>query len=1359
MRLPRLFLRLALVLGCLFWVGSDLLFADGQDPAADQAWTLWHPSSVGVPLAGQYRQSNPLSGLSLPHLHGLAQEARLAVGGGVTAGTERIGGAIATVVPGRRAVWNGGGSFLADDTGYHLRSVLSLARPLGSRLMGGAGGGIVVADSDDGTNVGAGIDLGLRYDLGVFRDVSRVDLHAALLNIGLAAARDSYDPLIPAFTPLVGFRARAVESEEITLDLSGAIRAPAFGGIGFDLGAALVFSGGATAHIGWRGTLGEDEGALWPGFSLGMSFPLGRGSSSAPPEPRVYGVIQPDRDGNVLLGAELDVGFDTTDLTPPRVTALMESPREEGNREIALSSRGRNAELSLSIRAKDSRGIREVRSLLVDQEGAILRQWTLTPLVSTVPTGTVTERLTSDLWPRRISGSIHWNVYDDVPDGIYYLEVLAEDRSGNVTELSPWVIRVDSTPPRVEGSIVPVSLDGSSRGEKRFFYSSDAALSDDTGVGEEEILVAPQEEIDVVLRYQDVERLSVHVIDEAGRKILPLTGEPGRANGDHSLAIRWAGTDREGHRIPEGSYRIHVSASDALGNEGTAITPPIFLQSMRPRFTVALSDTIVSPSGGGLRSEILLTPRLEPVIGLREWSIRVVDEEGTVTARWSGIDLPPEEIRLGAEAFPADGIYTVQGYSYYRSGVQAEYVSDSIIVDTVPPAAGFALDRLRVQPEEQGIVTFYLEGDDTAVVTELYAIPRSPQGEGEPLLIRSWQVPPERYYWDLLTQAGEFLPPQDYTLRLYARDRAGNTGVSQDQSLTVLERLGGVALAPARSVFGPTGNGRFDVMPLILADSPGLDQGGEFSVEVHSLETGQEIRRFSGSLPVPPQILWDGRTDQGMPAPDGFYYALLEVSIPQRGVLRTESVPFRLKTDPPKVSFQAQPEIVSPDGDGRQDELILTPSLEGASTARYRLFRKNREDAREGGREIDARLPDPSLGEYIWTPRAQDGTILPDGHYEIVLEAEDEAGNLGRSDRVSFQVDTRPVSGFVRISAGAFSPESPSTNQVVFTPVLPVEEGLLRWSLEVVASQDEEGQSERLFFQEGDHEDPPGPIVWDGTDHRSGTIAADASYVARLEAVYRHGPKVKATSPPVLLDKTPPEVVVEVSPQPFSPDGDGVDDIVSFEILADDKSPIQYWMLEIFDPAGEFFYDVGGRGAPPGRVRWDGRARNGEVVMSAEEYPWRLEVADVLGNTRVVEGVLLVDILLERFGTGYRIQIPSIIFPPDSATLDLDPDSETGAKNRAVVHRLAEILRRFPDYAILVEGHAVNLSGTDREHRQELLPLSRERALQVRAALIDAGVPARLLSAEGRGGSDPLVPHDDEVQRWKNRRVDFLLNR
>jgi outer membrane protein OmpA-like peptidoglycan-associated protein len=148
-----------------------------------------------------------------------------------------------------------------------------------------------------------------------------------------------------------------------------------------------------------------------------------------------------------------------------------------------------------------------------------------------------------------------------------------------------------------------------------------------------------------------------------------------------------------------------------------------------------------------------------------------------------------------------------------------------------------------------------------------------------------------------------------------------------------------------------------------------------------------------------------------------------------------------------------------------------------------------------------------------------------------------------------------------------------------------------------------------------------------------------------------------------------------------------------------------------------------------------------------------------LGNTRVVEGAFSIDVLVERFEDGFRIQIPSITFPPNSPELILDSDDPRGRRNRMVLDRLVEILGRFSEYSIVVEGHAVNLTGTEREEREELQPLSQARAESVRDALIARGVAARLLSAAGRGGTRPIVPHSDREERWKNRRVDFILRR
>ena len=78
-----------------------------------------------------------------------------------------------------------------------------------------------------------------------------------------------------------------------------------------------------------------------------------------------------------------------------------------------------------------------------------------------------------------------------------------------------------------------------------------------------------------------------------------------------------------------------------------------------------------------------------------------------------------------------------------------------------------------------------------------------------------------------------------------------------------------------------------------------------------------------------------------------------------------------------------------------------------------------------------------------------------------------------------------------------------------------------------------------------------------------------------------------------------------------------------------------------------------------------------------------------------------------------------------------------------------------------MEGHAVHIyhegERMEREQEEVLLPLSEERAQAVVDALVERGVAEGRLSAAGRGGSEPLVPHEDRENRWKNRRVEFEL--
>lgn len=233
--------------------------------------------------------------------------------------------------------------------------------------------------------------------------------------------------------------------------------------------------------------------------------------------------------------------------------------------------------------------------------------------------------------------------------------------------------------------------------------------------------------------------------------------------------------------------------------------------------------------------------------------------------------------------------------------------------------------------------------------------------------------------------------------------------------------------------------------------------------------------------------------------------------------------------------------------------------------------------------------------------------------------------------------------------------------------------------------------------------------------------------------------------------------------------------MVTFRIDEPRRSEVESWSFTVresdfSDGSGDrpsrVFKQWKGIGEPPATIVWDGIGAAGEKVESAVDYPYSYELTYKNGERASAVSVLPVDVLLERDGDRFKIRVASIVFRPDGADFArLAP--AIVLRNETTLGRVASILAKYSEYSVIVEGHANSVAkiqglSADKvaiEEKAELLPLSLARASFVRDLLVSRGISAARMKVRGLGSSLPVVPFTDAVSRWKNRRVEFILEK
>ena len=579
---------------------------------------------------------------------------------------------------------------------------------------------------------------------------------------------------------------------------------------------------------------------------------------------------------------------------------------------------------------------------------------------------------------------------------------------------------------------------------------------------------------------------------------------------------------------------------------------------------------------------------------------------------------------------------------------------------------------------------------------------------------------------------------------------------------------------PEPAYFSPNNDGKADTLEIPISIT---DQGyvTSWSVEIKN-ERGETVRvienkeqRFEqfnmkeffkrifskkNQIDIPNAIVWDGLTTSGALAPDGRYTFTVTAADDSGNTATTQTYEAVLKNTPPNVSINTMTDaqkIFDPKAQGGNSSVTITPRGSAEDAWESAIF----DAAGQRVRTFEKQNGAPRA--ITWDGRNDGGMIAPDGVYSFRIAATDKAQNSAEAGIANIILDSREAGAFVTCSVSAIRPErNQSSNLVNFAIRLSLTDGISNWKLEL---KDNKGSVQRTF---SGTTQAPTVQGWNGLNEQGEIV--EGVYTPELTVNYVRGDVVKASATTVLVDITGPELTFVSTPEYFSPDNDGENDMLFINLTARDASPIASWVVEIREPpqpnaAAVTFRKIEGRGTPAARITWDGKSDKGELVQSAMFYPYTFTATDALGNSSKVEGRIGVDVLVIREGDRLKIQIPSIQFRPNYADF-VDLPKEVVDENNRILRRIAQILNQFRDYRVQVEGHAnaTQPVGAARDREEPTLKsISEARARAIVDMLVRNGVARNRLTASGMGGSKPIVAFEDRDNWWKNRRVEFYL--
>jgi flagellar hook assembly protein FlgD/outer membrane protein OmpA-like peptidoglycan-associated protein len=1220
------------------------------------------------------------------------------------------------------------------DFGFMWAADFSFSKHLYENLLLGVGLGASIG-TNDAFDWSLGADMGLLHFVDSDR-LNNVRWGVALRDFGKGfgggvSGKTTYPT---PFSLVGGIGFTAIDSRAVDLDVTADLTVLQFQNIRLGLGVGLELFDAVGIQVTTSYDLREliDEtiemGSFIPSFGVSLELTTGFTNESDFLGLAKKGFGTSDVKTQVAagplagtvwgFGAGVNARLGQSDTTPPLVVVVYPETTW-----ISVNGDGVQDGMDFELRISDERFVYGYEFRVQDAAGSSVKhiESGYSGPASTGWRGLI-DRLSYVTSSIEVPETMSWDGRDDngarVPDGSYTFSVRAWDDNRNERWSDAYQVLVDSTPPTAsvaEMTELARIFSPNNDGNKDTVEISQTGSVEDLWFGE--IVFG-----DTIVRSYTWEN-----------------SEP--------KSFDWDGVTDDGTLAEDGVYEYRVYATDRGGNSGEWGMDGIVLNTQTTPISLSIDRSHFSPNGDGIYDTVELSIDVPIKTGVRSWSVAVHDESGQAVTEFEGQAVAPERIlydgmdRSGRVL--AEGTYRAAITVIYINGNNPSNESPPFTVDVTPPDATITPDLALFSPNGDGskdIITFFQETSvEERWIGEIY------NGNGLAIHQYTWhETADSKVSWDGHARGGLIAPDGQYSFKVFSQDRAGNLGGSREVYFELNTEATTVFLSTEFDAISPNSDGVRDHQNFLLelSSTEGIDS---FSLRVYS-DTEELVRSFSGRKAPDRSYAWEGLADDGSRVSDGVYYGQLEIRYESGNEPTVSSRPFVVDTSFPVITTVPDKELFSPNGDGNKDTVTFKND-----SSREDLWEADIVD--ESGTVARKVFWKDTVPSFVWDGSDDAGNRAPDGVYYSQVSTTDDAGNSAVARSAGVRLDTRITSIFVTASPDRISPNGDGILEAVaFSTLVKERGGVSAWRLTV---QKSDGTVVREF--EGSR--IPESIVWNGRDSEGQVVSGD--YFASFSVDYDMGNKPVARSNGVAIDVSPPEIDIRFDPRPFSPDGDEFEDRLEILIDANDEGPIAKWGLTILDPRGRVFKRFSKVGEPPRKFYWYGFSDEFELVQAAEDYPYELYVEDDPGNLAKVQGTIPIDVLVVRDGDRMKIRISNIAFEPNSPDLETD-DVDVMEKNSWVLGRIADIFRKYADYSIRIEGHAVSVYWDDealavREQNEELVPLSRARAQTVMDELVKLGIDPERVQVEGIGGAQPIVPHGDQGNRWKNRRIEFIL--